>query len=136
MTDLNSHTRLMDLVRYARQFLHEEGLISDEEFAALVADADSGKRVARLESYTQVRDRMKALQADLRAEKASHQNTAIELGQLQGQFRRRTDDIQALRNAIVLVEHKIDEHLQGHSYNQPPYPALGAALKACRDVLL
>jgi hypothetical protein len=43
--------RAMDLVRYARHFLHNEGLISDEEYAAIVEDNEGGKRVARLEGY-------------------------------------------------------------------------------------
>jgi len=43
--------RLTDLVRYARHYLHDEHLISGQEFAALVADSDNGQRVARLEGY-------------------------------------------------------------------------------------
>ena len=40
-----------NLVRYACHFLHDESLITDEEFAALVADHEHGQRVARLEAY-------------------------------------------------------------------------------------
>lgn len=43
--------RQMDLIRYARHFLHNENLISDEEYAAIVQDNEGGKRVARLEGY-------------------------------------------------------------------------------------
>lgn len=43
--------RATDLVRYARHFLHEEELISDDEYAVIVQDNEDGKRVARLEGY-------------------------------------------------------------------------------------
>jgi hypothetical protein len=38
-------------------------------------------------------------------------------------------------NALIIAEHKIDQHLQGQ-YNQPPYPALGVALRVIRKALL
>jgi hypothetical protein len=41
--------RMTDLVRYARLFLHNEGLITDEEYASIVQDSEG--RVARLEGY-------------------------------------------------------------------------------------
>ena len=40
--------RLWDLVRFERHELHDAGLITDDEFAELVADCTS---VARLEYY-------------------------------------------------------------------------------------
>jgi len=57
--------RLMDLVRYQRSELHEAGLISNEEYAALVADSDSGQRVARLEGYDKLRKENSALKEQL-----------------------------------------------------------------------
>lgn len=54
--------RLKDLVRHQRHALYDEKLISDEEFADLVADSDNGKRVARLESYDGVRKQLTAAQ--------------------------------------------------------------------------
>ena len=47
--------RATDLVRWNRHVLFDEGLISDEEFAALVADSDNGQRVTRLEGYDKTR---------------------------------------------------------------------------------
>lgn len=46
--------RARDLVRYARQFLHEEELISDQEYAELCAD-HGPERVARLQTYDKMR---------------------------------------------------------------------------------
>ena len=43
--------RLRDLVRYMRSELFDARLITEEEYADLVADYDSGKRVARLEGW-------------------------------------------------------------------------------------
>jgi hypothetical protein len=56
--------RLTDLVRFARRFLHEAELISDEEFAALVIDSDSGQRVARLEGYDRLRENLRQALAE------------------------------------------------------------------------
>lgn len=82
--------RLMDLVRHQRHELHEEGLISDEEFAALVADSDGGKRVARLESY----DEVKAQLLEARARLAASDN----------QVERLTEGIQALMDELRLYD--------------------------------
>ena len=50
--------RATDLVRYARHFLHNENLISDEEYAAIVQDSEG--RVARLEGYDTALARVEA----------------------------------------------------------------------------
>jgi len=47
--------RLFDLVRGGRQYLHNEDLITDKEFVALVMDDGSGQRVERLETYDELR---------------------------------------------------------------------------------
>lgn len=52
--------RLRDLVRYARCHLHEEDLISDQEYAALCVDSGP-ERVARLETYDAMRAQIKRL---------------------------------------------------------------------------
>lgn len=52
--------RLTDLVRHQRHELHDADLISDDEFAALLADSDGGKRVARLEGYDAIRRELAA----------------------------------------------------------------------------
>lgn len=59
MTD----ARLFDLVRFSRGFLHEAGLITDSEYAWLVAEADLAKGEGspsprRLESYDEVRQKL------------------------------------------------------------------------------
>ena len=71
--------RLRDLVRYARHFLFEENLISQDEYAALVMDSDQGERVARLESYDKLRRKMMHYRAE--AESARNQ-AGIELDRL------------------------------------------------------
>jgi hypothetical protein len=55
--------RLTDLVRWCRSELFDEKLIDEAEFAELVADSDSGKRVSRLEGY----DKIRAENAQLKA---------------------------------------------------------------------
>lgn len=63
--------RITDLVRMMRHELHAEDLISSQEFAALVADSDSGKRVARLETYDFHRKHSEAAESELSALKLS-----------------------------------------------------------------
>ena len=60
--------RLFDLVRLMRMELHEEGLITDEEYADLLNDDRSKESIKRLESY----DEMKAGRNEqmVRAERA------------------------------------------------------------------
>lgn|ERR1017187_2010433 len=55
--------REMDLVRYQRSELFDAELISEDEYAALVADSENGQRVARLESYDAIRKLSEARQA-------------------------------------------------------------------------
>lgn len=47
--------RLFDLVRYQRAELHQENLISDDEYVALLADSESKKR---LETYDDMRQQL------------------------------------------------------------------------------
>ncbi len=58
--------RLRDLVRYARHMLFDDDLIDKDEYAALVADDESGERVARLAGY----DKLRAEIAELRKDRA------------------------------------------------------------------
>lgn len=60
---INENERLRDLVRYCRHQLHEENLITDEEFAALL---DDGESVARLENYDAMMAQIEELHAELR----------------------------------------------------------------------
>jgi len=63
---INENQRLRDLVRYARHFLHEENLITDEEFAAIVAVDDAVESVRRLENYDAMLAQIEALHGELR----------------------------------------------------------------------
>ncbi len=67
--------RLTDLVRYQRHELFNQLLIDEQEFAALVADSDSGQRVARLEGYDRMRERIAALEAENAELKRMQQRT-------------------------------------------------------------
>ena len=69
MSDINTNVRLFDLVRHCRACLHEEGLITDKEYAwlcaeALMATSPSGgsPSARRLEDYDQLRERIKRLE--------------------------------------------------------------------------
>ena len=59
-----ANMRLTDLVRYTRHDLFEDGLITPEEYAALVSDSDNGQRVARLEGYDALTRKVAALEAE------------------------------------------------------------------------
>lgn len=60
--------RLRDLVRYCRHQLHEEGLITDEEFVAM---AEVGvESVGRLENYDAMLAQIEELHAELKEAKA------------------------------------------------------------------
>ena len=54
--------RLFDLVRYARAMLHEDDLITDEEYAMLAGDHPA---VARLEEYDDLRVEVERLKREL-----------------------------------------------------------------------
>jgi len=56
-----SGDRLFDLVRYARGYLHEAELITDDEFAEILT-TDSINSVKRLESYDEMRARVTVLE--------------------------------------------------------------------------
>jgi hypothetical protein len=64
--DEASNQRLMDLVRYARHYLHDADLITDEEFASLVADSEKGLRVMRLGGYDALYSRCFAAEAQVK----------------------------------------------------------------------
>lgn len=65
--------RLYDLVRYARGYLFDAGLLTPAEYAALVqTGADSARR---LESYDELRARVEKALADLAAERCVWQTT-------------------------------------------------------------
>ena len=63
-------TRLFDLVRYCRASLHEDGLITDMEYAWLAADADLAKGAGspsprRLEEYDEIAKRLRSRERQL-----------------------------------------------------------------------
>jgi predicted nuclease with TOPRIM domain len=55
--------RLFDLVRFQRHQLHDEGLITNEEYSALVSGAPGA--VSRLESYDEIRSRLDQAKEDV-----------------------------------------------------------------------
>jgi hypothetical protein len=61
---INENERLRDLVRYCRHQLHEENLITDEEFAALVEVGSESAR--RLENYDAMLAQIEELHAELK----------------------------------------------------------------------
>lgn len=67
--------RMWDLVRYQRYALHEDGLITDEEFTALVEDVGPGHSPRRLESYDELRARLTATQQTLA--RVKHEQDAL-----------------------------------------------------------
>lgn len=70
------HARLWDLVRYVRGELHREGLITDEELAALVQIGSDSAR--RLENYDALRARVRRLEREVKS-----RNSLIELPDVQ-----------------------------------------------------
>jgi len=79
MSDINTNKRLFDLVRYQRSELHGEGLITDEEYFWLCAEADMAKgggspSPRRLEDYdekySKFKDKLAAVSAERDALKA------------------------------------------------------------------
>lgn len=59
--------RLVDLLRYSRDFLFKEGLISRDEYMSLLQDHDGGNRVARLAAYDEAIAKMQDLNRQYRS---------------------------------------------------------------------
>jgi hypothetical protein len=59
--------RLFDLVRYCRAELHQQDLITDEEYTLLLAGPDGKCSVSNLESYDDIRAKLTTLRAALDA---------------------------------------------------------------------
>lgn len=71
---INTNVRLFDLVRYMRAELHEENLISDEEYAWLCAEASMANSPKggspsprRLEDYDGIKQELEATKRKLKA---------------------------------------------------------------------
>lgn len=68
---INTHVRLFDLVRQQRVELHEQNLISDEEYAWLsggpmaISPKGGSPSVERLEDYDQMRSKLAVLETEL-----------------------------------------------------------------------
>lgn len=94
-------SRLFDLVYHQRHALHEEGLISDGEYAALVEDGAGAAR--RLEAYDDMQARLTAYASTVapepEASESAHiaEETAIATAQ------------SVLQNAITLSGHRPTE---------------------------
>lgn len=71
-SDINTNTRLFDLVRFMRSELHEADLITDEEYGWLCHGCDMAKGSGspsprRLEDYDEVRAKMKRMESALKS---------------------------------------------------------------------
>jgi hypothetical protein len=71
-TEINTNTRLFDLVRYMRSELHEDGLVTDKEYYWLCAEAPMSKgggspSPRRLEGYDRDQRRIRDLEGALTA---------------------------------------------------------------------
>ena len=84
MSDINTNKRLFDLVRYQRSELHAEGLITDEEYFWLCAEADMAKgggspSPRRLEDYDEKYSKFKEELAAVTDERDALKHALIEL---------------------------------------------------------
>jgi len=73
-----SEDRLFDLVRYQRAELHQEGLVSDEEYASLCTGGSIGNGawpVRRLEGYDSIKADLAKAQELLREVMTGHSDT-------------------------------------------------------------
>ena len=113
--------RLTDLVRYQRHELFGTELITPDEFAALVQDNDHGRRVARLEGYDDMREKLMTFQATLATQKELYAIANVERTQLSStlaQTALERNDLQAaiaeqvldIEEALALVEKWMPEN--------------------------
>lgn len=96
-----------------------------------------GQQAQRLESDLAMAEVFQASceTADLLLELKSLQLLRQDACQPKERVRADEEIIGQLFEHLALIEHKIDQHLQGQ-YNSPPYPALGVALAEARKALL
>lgn len=94
--------RLRDLVRYERHALHEEGLITDEEFAELLQTEGA---VERLASYDTLRKQLEAKSAVIEGMRKAIEFALTTPGMIRGR-----DD---LRAALVLANGLVGEGGEG-----------------------
>lgn len=76
---LPDNQRLIDLVRYARGYLHDEGLITNEEYAELVKVGSEAAR--RLESYDAMREEIERLRKERDAARSDLERVVISMDQ-------------------------------------------------------
>ena len=125
MDNINTNTRLFDLVRYMRAELHDADLITDAEYAWLTAEADNAKTPLggspsprRLEDYDEIKARLDELEEDHaainaeRAETRTLREAWIKADDEKQRWRRGYDsstvEINALKEALqdVLAYHE------------------------------
>lgn len=94
-------TRLFDLVRYCRGQLHEDGLITELEYAWLTADADLAKGAGspsprRLEEYDELRTELTLTTANLTLAEKRNRSLNHQLDQALQQIAILRDEVEFL----------------------------------------
>lgn len=119
----NAYARMWDLVRYKRSDLLDDGLITREEYACLVAaEDDPGSPSARrLESYDEMRQRIKTLTAE--------RDAAVERADGAGA------NAEALRAAYYEIEKLAWDRGRAYEQLEAEVAALRAQVRALRAAL-
>jgi len=111
MSDINTNKRLFDLVRYQRSELHGEGLITDEEYFWLCAEADMAKgggspSPRRLEDYdekySKFKEELAAVTVERDALKAANDAVA---DAVHYELRAVTAERDALKSKLATINH-------------------------------
>lgn len=111
---INTHVRLFDLVRYSRATLHQDNLITDEEYAWLCAEADIAKGPGspsrqRLEDYDDLRAELTRIKEELAVARVKDESNRRTLESTMKSHR------MCLYNGKVMPV-ELAEHMQRHSW--------------------
>ncbi len=142
---MSDKARLFDLVRYARGYLHDAGLITDEEFSEILT-TDSINSVKRLESYDEVQAKLAAAKADV-ARLTDERDRALagarasddERAQAVESMREATAEVERLKGEIALsalfYARAINENGKAATAAGEMAVLLRAALRETREAL-
>ena len=107
MTGIRNGARLLDLVRYQRQELHEAGLITDEEYAELARVGSESAR--RLEDYDDLRASLKVKDEQLAELERRFQAQCRALGEAIEARRMADAETDRLRRLLAKAQETIAE---------------------------